>query len=324
MSAPGIDNSRKLFKADLTSDYLSGGTYGRGLLPEAVSDSFIVAMQAKSIFLQEANVQRMTSMKQDIDVAGFGSRVLFKDVAGVAPTDAQRSSLTISRNQLDAVWMRAATELNYHVQNENIMKLGIGAYVKSRLVDEVYLDIEETCWYGDTDSAVDGLDAFDGIIKKARARGRVIDSTDVPSTITDEPFLKAYLSLPKAWRARNNKPDLRFYCSDDVEAVYANWLTHNRNLAQAVYYDNADPGDRIKLQGVFVKPMAMLANDVIICTNRMNICPGFFIEMFLEEKHDPAPGTDAYYLRLAMDVELAQDSGIAIFEGLDLEMEGTL
>lgn len=314
MSAPNLLDYAVAVKGDLSTAYLEGGDAGRGLLPPAVSREFITATALQSDFLQDTNVQVMYNPEQYIDVAGFGGRVSYKDVPGVATTSDQRSALTISREPLHAIWFRAAAQIDYHVENENIQRMGIGAFVQQELTRQAALDQDETMIIGDTDSLEDGIDAFDGIIKQAVAR--TIDYSLNPQDVSDDVFYAIFQSMPK--RGRRDKKNMRFYCSDSVEAAYAKWLRDNRSISTASYYEGEDPGNRIKFDGVPVKPINMWPDTHIMFVNRLNVCPGIFIKMFLEQKHDPDPGTDMYFLRYASDIKFAEPELVVAWSGLKL------
>ena len=320
MTAPNIVDAARAVKGDLSTTYIEGGTDGRGLLPPTAAREFILATALQSDFLSDMNLQIMTSPEHFVDVAGFNGRVSFKDVPGVATTSDQRSALTISREPLNAVWFRAASFINYHVENENIMKMGLGAFVQADLSRQAALDLDESMIIGDTDSADDGVDAFDGIIKQAAAY--TIDYSATPADVTDEIFYALFQSMPK--RGRRDKKNMVFACSDSVEAAYAKWLRENRNISTASYYEGEDPGNRIKYDGIAVKPYNMWPDDSIMFVNKRNVCPGMFIKIFLEQDHDPDAGVDKYILRYASDIVFAEPELVRVWDGIDLGVAASL
>jgi hypothetical protein len=323
MPAPGIMDAPNMFKGDLDSTYLAGGTDGRGLLPPAVAKEFIQATALDSDFLSDVNqdYMSMTNPEEYVDVAGFSGRVSYADVPGVPTTESQRSALTISRATLTPKWFRAACFLNYRTQRENIMRMGLGEFVKMDLTRQVRVDQEENMLIGDTTSLVDGLELFDGLVKQAATR--TLDHTGSPVEVSDTPFLSTYYAMPKPFR--RDKPNLRFYVSENVEAVYWAWLTQNRaGTIRANFYENEAPGARIKLNGVAVKPLSMMPDDKILFTNRMNICPGFLLQMYLENFHDPDAGVDKYFYRYATDIKFAQSSGVVLYDGVSTGITETL
>lgn len=307
-------------KGDLTSDYLAGGDEGRGLLPPSVAREFIMAMNDGDDYVRDMNPQTMLDPIHYLDVAGFMGRVSFKDVAGVAMTSDQKSSLTITREPLTGKWFRAGSSINYHVRNENIMRDGIGAFVQKDLTRQAGYDFGESCILGDTESEVDGLDNFDGAIKKAE--DYTLGSLASPAEIADQIFYDLLQSMPN--RGKRNKADMRFCCSQNVESAYAKWLRENTNIATGSFYEGQDPGNRIKYDGIRVVPYNAWPDTHIQLVSKWNACPGIFIEMFLELKHDADAGVDLYILRFAGDFAFAEPALVRQWAGLDLGVVASL
>jgi hypothetical protein len=320
MSAPNILDAAIAAKGDLSTTYLEGGDAGRGLLPPSAAREFIAATALQSDFITDMNLQVMLNPEHYLDIAGFSGRVSYKDVPGVATTEAQRSALTISREPLKAVWFRAASFLNYHVENENIQRMGLGAFVQADLARQVALDQDESMIIGDTDSADDGVDAFDGIIKQALAY--TIDSSASPADVSDDVFYSLFQGMPK--RGKRDKANMVYACSVNVESAYAKWLRANTNIATGSFYEGQDPGNRIKFDGIQVKPYNMWPDDTIMLVNKRNVCPGIFIKIFLEQFHDPDAGVDKYIMRYASDIAFAEPELVIAWTGLNLGVAASL
>jgi len=321
MSSPNfMEFAAAAAKGDLSTTYLEGGDAGRGILPASVAEEFIQMFALESDFLQEMNLQTMRAPEHYLDVAGFNGRVARKDVPGVATTEDQRSSLTISREPLDAKWFRAASFLNYHVLAENIMGPRLGEFVQRDLTRQSSFDQDETMISGDTDSATDGLDRYDGVLKQALSY--TIDSSGSPAAVQDQIFYDLFQSMPK--RGRRNKKEMLYCCSDSVEAAYAQWLTSNRGYTTASYYEHKDPGDRIKYQGIRVKPFAAWPDTHVMLVDRRNCCPGIFIGMFLERFRDIDAGVDKYILRWASDIAFAEPELVRVWYGINLGVSASL
>jgi hypothetical protein len=94
-------------------------------------------------------------------------------------------------------------------------------------------DIEDVILNGDTALSSDGLyKAFDGVVKKAKASGRVVDAAG--AAISREVFNKALKAMPRKYKQRRG--DLRFLAGSNLiqDFLYANSIGTNQTIPQDI------------------------------------------------------------------------------------------
>ena len=168
MGAPSpMELALQARKGDLATAYIEGGTYGRGMLPPEVAEEFISLVRLEDDLINDIGVGTMLNPIEYVDLIGFSSRVTRTDVVGTAMTSDERSTPTITRNVLTAVWFRAGFDLDYHVQHETIAREGLGNVVQREFLSQVGYDLGDSCINGDTSSGTSGLNGFDGFLVQA-------------------------------------------------------------------------------------------------------------------------------------------------------------
>jgi len=311
MSAPGIGRAVGAKAAgDLSvSDMNTNG----GLMLEAQAREFVEEIKLAPTILSLVDVKVMAAQKERIEYAGFNGRISHPDVPGVESTEAQRSKLTTSKQTLDAQDFRAVVDLNYKVQNENIMRWGLAGFVQKEMARQVAIDIQDNVFNGDTESEDDDLAPFDGIIKQALP-ANTIDYTSTPVVVNDWPFFLMWQTMPEDFL--QDVDNLVYLCSPKTEAAYDMYLKITPN-AMGTRYESQNMIDRLQFKGAAIRRFAKCPDDTIILTHKWNIRVGFWVQMYLESQRFIDPGIDKFVMRYSCDVKYVHPSGAVVFQGLE-------
>lgn len=311
MGAPAVENAVNAHKADLSYSYIDGQG---GAMTEAQATEFVELIASQPGLLSLANIIIMKAQKQHIPAAGFVGRVSYPDRPGQPTTEAERSRLTISDAVLDAKDFRAATFLDYKVQNNNIMRWGLAGFVQRDLARAVGLDVEDNALNGDTASLDEALALFNGLIKQVASP---IDMSATPVPMTDYVFYVMRQALPKQFL--RDIPNLVYLVSPHADGAYQMYCKNNPNaLGTENKYQSPDMMGKMTFMGSPIVPIPGMPDDVAILTHKSNLNVGFWVQMFLESDHDPDAGVDKFILRYSCDAKYTFAAGAVCFKGIEI------
>jgi hypothetical protein len=317
MASPDIQEIINAVKADLTADYMS--TQG-ALLPLPLAREIIVKMAARPTLLNQFPIQIMTAQIEPVGpVGGFVGSVSIKDVPGVSSEESDRAALDISSQILTCVNYKAVTYLNFQVERENILKQGIGNFVRDRLAEAVALDVEKLILNADLLSAdTKFLGTNDGIIKQATTAGYVLDYSDSTIEVNDYPWYHLHQTIDPVFL--QDKANCMYLVNPRAEGAYAMYLQRAKN-ALGNRRMNPDYEGQLEFFGIPIRRCYNMPEDTMILVPRNNVKIGFFQQIGLLTQTFVDPGIDIFVMRYSMDVKYVQPAGVAILKGLEV---GTL
>ena len=302
--------SVQLAKADpdfMTSAVLESG----GKLNPQQFDYYIELIKDQPTMLRDITIQPMNSHTLNLDNLDFMGRVTKKAVEGIAFTDAQMAKLTADQNQLIARKMRAEFPITGEMRKMNLMRDGVDDYAMGRLLVQNALDQQDLMVLGDTNSADELLMLYNGLIKKATTH--VIDLSSTPVQVTDDAFYESFLTLNKKYR--QDKANLRFYCSSNIQAGFNKWISSRQTIrgdiqlidgTQYTYYD-----------GMMVYPVSSMPDDTMILTNKKNIVLGILQDIETYKWMYPRGDITYYGLYIWSDVGFIEEPGVVVYKGLN-------
>jgi hypothetical protein len=229
MAAGTVDTGD--FSGSLTGSGIHvGATSKGGLLNPEQSARFLDYMFDATVIGKVARTVRMRADTTEIDRIGVGERLM--TVASEADNTAVNAAVTFSKISLTTKKLRLDWELSTESLEDNIEGADLEDHIARLMATQAGNDIEDLVLNGD--SAASGLmSAFDGIVKKAKANGHVVDAAG--DSITRAIFNSALKALPRKYKQR--RTDLRFLAGSNLIQDY---LYSTSQLGQ---YGSANPQD---------------------------------------------------------------------------------
>ena len=193
-----------------------GATSKGGLLNPEQSARFLDYMFDSTVIGKVARTVRMKADTTEIDRIGVGTRLM--TVASEADNTATNAAVTFSKISLTTKKLRLDWELSTESLEDNIEGADLEDHIARLMATQAGNDIEDVVLNGD--SAGSGLmSAFDGIVKKAKAYGSVVDNSAAGAAgITRATFNAALKALPRKYKQRRN--DLRFLAGSNLIQDY--------------------------------------------------------------------------------------------------------
>jgi hypothetical protein len=124
-------------------------------------------------------------------------------------------------------------ELSTESLEDNIEGADLEDHIARLMATQAGNDIEDVILNGDTLLTADGLyKSFDGVVKKAKASGRVVDAAG--AAVSREVFNKALKAMPRKYKQRRG--DLRFLAGSNLiqDFLYANSIGTNQTIPQDI------------------------------------------------------------------------------------------
>lgn len=316
MASPELTEVLQALKADLTVDYIESQG---ARLPLPLARELIAQIQAEPTILNMIPLQTMRAQIEPVGpVADFVGNGLMLDVPGTSSTSDTRVSLDISSQTLTAVNYKAVTELYYQVERENVIKQGIGNFIRDRFAKLVSRNAEKIAIQGDTLSGDTMLATNNGWIKQAKTAGYYLDWSGAPVQVDDQPFYSCYQAIDPAYL--QNPQDCMFLVNPRAEGAYAAYLQNARN-AMGNRRVNPDYEGQLEFFGIALRRCYQIPQDTIMLVPKSNLVWGIWQEMNLKEQEFVDPGFYLYVLRISFDVKFIHPAGVMVLEGLDI---GTL
>ena len=202
-----------------------------GLLNPEQSARFLDYMFDATVIGKVARTVRMKSDTAEIDRMSVGEKLM--KLATEADNTAVNSAVTFSKISLTTKKLRMDWELSTESLEDNIEGADLEDHIARLMATQAGNDIEDVILNGDTSLTGDALyKSFDGVVKKAKASGRVVDA--VGANVSREVFNKALKAMPRKYKQRRG--DLRFLAGSNLiqDFLYANSIGTNQTIPQDI------------------------------------------------------------------------------------------
>ena len=202
-----------------------------GLLNPEQSARFLDYMFDATVIGKVARTVRMKSDTAEIDRMSVGEKLM--KLATEADNTAVNSGVTFSKISLTTKKLRMDWELSTESLEDNIEGADLEDHIARLMATQAGNDIEDVLLNGDTLLSSDALyKSFDGVVKKAKANGRVVDAAG--AAVSREVFNKALKAMPRKYKQRRG--DLRFLAGSNLiqDFLYANSIGTNQTIPQDI------------------------------------------------------------------------------------------
>ena len=202
-----------------------------GLLNPEQSARFLDYMFDATVIGKVARTVRMKSDTAEIDRMSVGEKLM--KLATEADNTAANSGVTFSKISLTTKKLRMDWELSTESLEDNIEGADLEDHIARLMATQAGNDIEDVLLNGDTSLTGDALyKSFDGVVKKAKANGRVVDAAG--AAVSREVFNKALKAMPRKYKQRRG--DLRFLAGSNLiqDFLYANSIGTNQTIPQDI------------------------------------------------------------------------------------------
>jgi len=202
-----------------------------GLLNPEQSARFLDYMFDATVIGKVARTVRMKADTTEIDRIGVGEKLM--KLATEGDNDATNSAVTFSKISLTTKKLRLDWELSTESLEDNIEGPDLEDHIARMMATQAGNDIEDVLLNGDTSLSSDALyKAFDGVVKKSKAYGHVVDAGG--AAVSRAVFNSALKALPRKYKQR--RTDLRFLAGSNLiqDFLYANSIGTNMTIPQDV------------------------------------------------------------------------------------------
>jgi hypothetical protein len=202
-----------------------------GLLNPEQSARFLDYMFDATVIGKVARTVRMKSDTAEIDRMSVGEKLM--KLATEADNTAVNAGVTFSKISLTTKKLRMDWELSTESLEDNIEGADLEDHIARLMATQAGNDIEDVILNGDTSLTGDALyKSFDGVVKKAKANGRVVDAAG--AAVSREVFNKALKAMPRKYKQR--RADLRFLAGSNLiqDFLYANSIGTNQTIPQDI------------------------------------------------------------------------------------------
>ena len=187
-----------------------------GLLNPEQSARFLDYMFDATVIGKVARTVRMKADTTEIDRMSIGEK-LVKLASEGDNTNSGNAAVTFSKISLTTKKLRLDWELSTESLEDNIEGADLEDHIARMMATQAGNDIEDVVLNGDTDLSSDQLyKAFDGVIKKAKDNGHVVDAAG--AAISRGVFNSALKALPRKYKQR--RTDLRFLSGSNLIQDY--------------------------------------------------------------------------------------------------------
>ena len=202
-----------------------------GLLNPEQSARFLDYMFDATVIGKVARTVRMRADTTEIDRMSVGEKLMV--LATEADTTGGNSAVSFSKISLTTKKLRLDWELSTESLEDNIEGPDLEDHIARMMATQAGNDIEDVLLNGNTALTDDNLyKAFNGVVKKAKTYGRVVDNGG--AAITRASFNSALKSLPRKYKQR--RADLRFLVGSNLiqDFLYANSIGTNQTIPQDI------------------------------------------------------------------------------------------
>ena len=170
-----------------------------GLLNPEQSARFLDYMFDATVIGKVARTVRMRADTTEIDRMSVGEKLMV--LATEADTTGGNSAVSFSKISLTTKKLRLDWELSTESLEDNIEGPDLEDHIARMMATQAGNDIEDVLLNGNTALSSDNLyKAFDGVVKKAKTYGHVVDNAG--AAITRASFNSALKSLPRKYKIK--------------------------------------------------------------------------------------------------------------------------
>lgn len=202
-----------------------------GLLNPEQSARFLDYMFDSTVIGKVARTVRMKSDTAEIDRMSVGEKLM--KLATEGDDTAANNAVTFSKISLTTKKLRMDWELSTESLEDNIEGADLEDHIARLMATQAGNDIEDVILNGNTALTGDSLyKAFDGVVKKAKASGHVVDAAG--AAVSREVFNKALKAMPRKYKQRRG--DLRFLAGSNLiqDFLFANSIGTNQTIPQDI------------------------------------------------------------------------------------------
>jgi hypothetical protein len=202
-----------------------------GLLNAEQSARFLDYMFDATVIGKVARTVRMRADTTEIDRMSVGEKLM--KLATEGDDTAANSAVTFSKISLTTKKLRLDWELSTESLEDNIEGADLEDHIARLMATQAGNDIEDVILNGNTSLTSDALyKSFDGIVKKAKASGHVVDAGG--AAVSRAVFNSALKALPRKYKQRRS--DLRFLAGSNLiqDFLYANSIGTNNTIPQDI------------------------------------------------------------------------------------------
>jgi hypothetical protein len=186
-----------------------------GLLNPEQSARFLDYMFDATVIGKVARTVRMRADTTEIDRMSVGEKLM--KLATEGDNDASNAAVTFSKISLTTKKLRLDWELSTESLEDNIEGADLEDHIARLMATQAGNDIEDVVLNGNTSLSSDNLyKAFDGVVKKAKGSGRVVDAAG--ANISRAVFNSALKAMPRKYKQRRS--DLRFLSGSNLIQDY--------------------------------------------------------------------------------------------------------
>jgi len=202
-----------------------------GLLNPEQSARFLDYMFDATVIGKVARTVRMRADTTEIDRMSVGEKLM--KLATEGDDTAATAAVTFSKISLSTKKLRLDWELSTKSLEDNIEGADLEDHIARMMATQAGNDIEDVVLNGNTSLSSDNLyKAFDGVVKKAKANGHVVDAGG--AAVSRAVFNSALKALPRKYKQR--RADLRFLAGSNLiqDFLYANSIGTNNTIPQDI------------------------------------------------------------------------------------------
>jgi len=202
-----------------------------GLLNPEQSARFLDYMFDATVIGKVARTVRMRADTTEIDRMSVGEKLM--KLATEGDDTAANAAVTFSKISLSTKKLRLDWELSTESLEDNIEGADLEDHIARMMATQAGNDIEDVILNGNTSLTSDNLyKAFDGVVKKAKANGHVVDAGG--AAVSRAVFNSALKALPRKYKQR--RADLRFLAGSNLiqDFLYANSIGTNQTIPQDI------------------------------------------------------------------------------------------
>ena len=202
-----------------------------GLLNPEQSARFLDYMFDATVIGKVARTVRLKADTAEIDRMSIGEKLM--RLASEGENTGENSPVTFSKISLTTKKLRMDWELSTESLEDNIEGADLEDHIARLMATQAGNDIEDVILNGNTSLTGDALyKSFDGVVKKAKASGRVVDANG--AGVSREVFNKALKAMPRKYKQRRG--DLRFLAGSNLiqDFLYANSIGTNQTIPQDI------------------------------------------------------------------------------------------
>ena len=185
-----------------------------GLLNPEQSARFLDYMFDATVIGKVARTVRMKSDTTEIDRIGVGEKLM--KLASEGDNTGVNSAVTFSKISLTTKKLRLDWELSTESLEDNIEGPDLEDHIARMMATQAGNDIEDVLLNGNASGTDPLYRAFDGVVKKAKANGHVVDAAG--AAISRAVFNSALKALPRKYKQR--RTDLRFLAGSNLIQDY--------------------------------------------------------------------------------------------------------